>query len=179
VEHGWHAEFGLPLQELDPDFGFLKKLFPSASVLLIGYGKRTFITAPPDNISEYFIGPVPGPSVVQVVGLNAKPTEIYPTGDVVALPLEKNELKTLLDYIWSDFLQDDKGQPVLVSRGTNPEGLFYAARSEYNLMHTCNTWTAKGLHQIFPAFTDQYIVFSGQVMTQVNDLAQKQCGLIL
>jgi hypothetical protein len=81
VEHGWHAELGIPVEELGGNLVFLRDVFPDAKAVIIGYGKKTFFTAPPQTISEYMLGPIPGPAVIQVIGLNVMPDEAYGKDD--------------------------------------------------------------------------------------------------
>lgn len=178
VEGGWHVGLGIPVQELDGGLAFYRNIFPGARVIMFGYGKRTFITAPPDAISEYFLGPVPGPAVIQAVGLNVMPPDAYAPEDVVTLRLPPGGARALSHYIWNDLSKDAAGKPQEVARSNDPDGLFYAAESEYSLLHTCNTWAADALHEAgFPVSGDS-VIFAGQVMTQVDTVAENQCGLV-
>jgi uncharacterized protein (TIGR02117 family) len=172
---GWHAEIGIPVEELDGNLRFYRKVFSGARVILIGYGKKTFFTAPPDTISEYLIGPVPGPAVIHVVGLRVTPMVAYPPENTVTLVLPPGGRKALSDYIWNDLTKDAAGKPMVVAPSTDPDGLFYAAQSEYNLFHTCNTWTADALHEAGLPISGDNVIFSGQVMARVDDAAQSQC----
>lgn len=175
VSHGWHAEFGIPVEELDDSLDFLRQLYPGAQVIMFGYGKKTFITAPADTFSEYFLGPLPGPAVIQVVGLRASPLKAYSPENTVVLDLPSGGSKALSAYIWGELSKDTSGNPMEVARSTEPDGVFYASESEYNLFHTCNTWTADALARSgFPISAD-YVIFSNQVMNWVNTIAETQC----
>ncbi|MDP9127229.1 MAG: DUF2459 domain-containing protein [Pseudomonadota bacterium] len=175
VEAGWHAELGLPVTELGPELAFYRDVFRGAQVLMVGYGKQTFFTAPPDTISEYFLGPVPGPAVIHVVGLSVTPFEAYAPGEVVALPVSAEGARQISREIWKELSKDATGQPRIVARSHDPDGLFYSARSEYNLFHTCNTWTAHIMETGGLPVSGDGVVFSGQVMTQVNAAARDLC----
>ena len=78
VAEGWHTEIGIPVEELGEELKFYRTVFPKAHVIMFGYGKKTFFTAPPDTISEYILGPVPGPAAIQTVALRVTPLEAYP-----------------------------------------------------------------------------------------------------
>ena len=175
VGEGWHAEIGIPVTELDGGLEFYRNVFPGARVLMFGYGKRTFITAPPNTFSEYILGPVPGPALIQVVALKVTPPEAYPPENTVTLALPPGGHKALSKYIWQDLLKDTSARPQIVSRSNDPIGLLYAANSEYNLFHTCNTWTADALHAAGLTISGDEVIFSGQVMTRVNRVAEDQC----
>ena len=175
VGEGWHAEIGIPVNELDEGLGFFRAIFPGAHVIMFGYGKKTFITAPPDAFSEYLLGPVPGPALIQVVALNVKPTEAYPPENTVTLILPPGGRKALANYIWQDLSKDEAGRPQVAAHSNDPAGLLYAANSEYNLFHTCNTWTADALHAARLPISGDQVIFSSQVMTRVNRAAKDQC----
>ena len=178
VEHGWHAEIGIPVEALDRSLGFVHDRFPGAKYVMFGYGKRTFWTAPPHSISEYVLGPFPGPGLIQMVGLNTTPLEAYDSGDTVQLELPPGGAHLLSAYIDQDLVKNDRGEPVIVATSTSPAGLFYAVKSEYNIMHTCNTWTADALRSAGWSISSGTVVFSGQVMSRVDDLAESQCASI-
>jgi hypothetical protein len=64
---------------------------------------------------------------------------------------------------------------MIVAPSTDPDGLFYAAQSEYNLFHTCNAWTADALHEAGLPISGDNVIFSGQVMSRVDEAAESQC----
>ena len=175
VEQGWHAELGIPVRLLDKNMAFVRKVFPGATILMVGYGKKTFFTAPAGTISEYFIGPVPGPAVVHMVGLRVTPLEAYPPEDTITLTLPPGGRKALSKFIWDDLTKDDAGRPVVVAPSTEPDGLFYASQSEYNLFHTCNTWTADALHPAGLPISGDGVIFAHQTMNQVAAAAEHSC----
>lgn len=177
VGQEWHAEIGLPVEALGDDLSFYRKIFPGARVIMFGYGKKTFFTAPPQTLSEYFLGPIPGPAVIQVVGLNVTPPEAYPPENTITLLLPPEGSRSLSAYIWKDLAKDTSGEPQVVSHSANPEGLFYAAQSEYNLLHTCNTWIANALHNAGLPVSGDNVIFLGQVMTRAYEAAESQCPL--
>ncbi|MDR3425351.1 MAG: DUF2459 domain-containing protein [Alphaproteobacteria bacterium] len=175
VGDAWHAEIGIPTRELSDGLAFYRKIFPAARVIMFSYGKQTFFTAPPHTLSEYLLGPIPGPAVIQVVALNVMPPEAYPPEDTITLVLPAGGGHALSTYIGNDLATDASGRPQVVAPSTNPDGLFYAARSEYNLFHTCNTWAADALHEAGLPVSGSGVVFSGQVMSRAADAAESQC----
>ena len=176
IEHGWHAELGVPVEELDRNMAFLRAVFPGVKAIIFGYGKKTFLTAPPQTISEYILGPLPGPAVIQVIGLNVMPEEAYGKENTTALTVGPNGMAALLSHIWGDFEKDGQGEPVVVGPSIDPAGLFYASNSGYSLLHTCNAWTSDVLHSAGLPIKSDGVVFSGQVVSQVNDAASDQCS---
>ncbi len=175
VGREWHAEIGIPVEELKGNLAFYRTLFPEARTLMFGYGKKTFFTAPPDTISEYFLGPVPGPAVIHVVGLRVSAAEAYPAEDTITLTLPPGGSKALSAFIWNDLAKNTSGKPTIVSHSTYPAGLFYAANSEYTLWHTCNTWATEALRAAGLPVSSSGVAFSGQVMNRAEKVAESQC----
>jgi len=161
VGQGWHAEIGIPVEELTGDMAFYRDVFPGARVIIFGYGKKTFFTA--------------HAAVIQAFAINVTPVEAYPPEDTVVLRLPPGGSRALSAYIWQDLIKDASGKPKIVAPSSAPAGLFYAAQSEYNLFHTCNTWAAEALHAAGLPISGDDVIFSGQVMTQIDAVAENQC----
>jgi hypothetical protein len=175
VGQGWHAEIGIPVEELGDDLAFYRDVFSDARVIMFGYGKKTFYTAPPETLSEYVLGPVPGPAAIHAVGLRVMPPQAYPAESTVMLALPPGGAEALSEFIWKDLSKNKAGKPRVVARSSNPDGLFYQAQSRYSLMHTCNSWTADALDAAGLPISGEGIVFSSQVMTRVGNAAKGQC----
>lgn len=175
VVRGWHAEIGIPVEQLDGPLAFYRSVFPGARVLMFGYGKKTFITAPTRSLAEYIVGPFPGPAVIQVVALADTPLEAYEAGSTIRLAITPADNAALSAAIWHDLAKDPDGRPRLVSLGTRPVSVFYAARSGYNLLHTCNAWVADMLNAAGLGISGDGVVFSDQVMSRTADVAAAQC----
>ena len=70
-------------------------------------------------------------------------------------------------------LEKQDGAAVRLADGPYVGSVFYASRETYDLFYTCNTWTARLLHDAgFPMNTN--VVFADQVMRQVSDVAERQ-----
>jgi hypothetical protein len=172
---GWHTQIGLPADELGGGLAAFRGIFPGAHVVMFGYGKRTFMVAPPDDVSEYVIGPAPGPAVIEAVGLRASPAEAYGKAGLVTLALPPGGAARISAFLWNDLERDAAGNPVLVAPGHYPGSLFYGARSGYNLFHTCNTWVADALHAGGLPVDGDFVVLSGQTMGRAAAAATAQC----
>ena len=166
VSRGWHVEIGLPTAELSGPLAFYRTVFPRARTLMFGYGKRTFFTAKVETPSDYLLGPFPGDAVIQVTGLLVSPPLAYPATDVLALALPPGGTRALSDFIWNQLGKDHVGEPRLVAPGNFPGSIFYAARTEYTLAHTCNTWVAEALRAAGLPVAPAGVIFSSQVMAR-------------
>ena len=145
VDQGWHTGIGLPAAQLGGPLAVFRDIFPGASVLMFGFGKRTFFTARVETLGELLLGPVPGPGAIQVVGLRTAPERAYTGATVVRLDLSPAGSGRLSDFLWQAIGRTHAGQPRLISRGLFPGSLFYAASHRYGPTYTCNTWSAQAL----------------------------------
>ena len=144
VDHGWHTEIGLPAEQVTGPLSYFHTVFPGAKVLMFGFGKRTFITAKVETLSELVMGPVPGPGAIQVTGLKVEPARAY-NDLVVQVKLAPDGPGLLSNFIWSAIGRTQAGLPRLISAGLFPGSAFYAASHSYDLSYTCNTWTEEAL----------------------------------
>ncbi len=169
---GWHTDIALPASRLTGGLAAFRRVFPGARTIVFGYGKRTFMTARADRLSEYLLGPFPGPAVIEVFALSTTPEQAYGPADLVTLSLPAGGAERLSDFLWADLDRDGR-DPRLVGPGSFAGSLFYAARSEYGLGHTCNNWVAQALHASGLPVAASGVVFSGQVMQRAEAAAQR------
>ena len=165
VDHGWHTEIGLRVDEITGPLGVYRRLFPGARVLMFGFGKRTWMTAKVESLSELIMGPVPGPGAVQVTALAAQPGDAYDQ-PVTALRLPPGGMEHLSDFIWSTIGRTATGEPRLISEGLFPGSVFYASAPSYSLAFNCNAWTARALSAASVPISAEGVVFAGSVLRQ-------------
>ncbi|HTH99157.1 MAG TPA: DUF2459 domain-containing protein [Stellaceae bacterium] len=170
----WHADIGLPSDELTGPLAYFRQVYPNARAIMFGYGKRTFITAPTDSLSEYLLGPVPGPAAIQLLGLSTLPDAAYLPGETVALHLTKEGEAKLEDFIWQDLAKDASGKPKQID-SSRVGILFYAANSRYTLLHTCNSWAVDALAASGLPLDSHGVIFSGQAMARAQAARARQC----
>ncbi|MBS4076006.1 DUF2459 domain-containing protein [Ameyamaea chiangmaiensis] len=176
VDRGWHTELAVPATLLNGPAAYFRKVFPSARTILIGYGKKTFITAPADDLSAYLIGPFPGPAVIQVGALSVLPTDAYATGDIAPIALSDTQARALSEAINDDLAIGHDGRPRLVSKADSGVSLFYAARSGYRFEHTCNRWTVERLRAAGLPVDPVGVVLAGQAMRRLRDAPRCPAG---
>jgi uncharacterized protein (TIGR02117 family) len=177
IERGWHTGIAIPVSELDANLSFYRGVYPGARVILFGYGKKTFFTVRAKNLSDYLLGPWPGPAAIQTVGLRVPPSEAYGPEEVSAIALPPGGRQALSAYIWNDLVKDAAGKPEILAKSTHPAGIFYAAHSEYSPLHTCNTWTAGALHAAGLSISEKDVVFSSQVRARVEKATNRECSV--
>ena len=177
VDHGWHTDLAIPTGSLRGRMTGFRTVFPGMAVLLVGFGRRTFMTAPVTGLDDLLIGPFPGDGVLLLAGLTAPPDRAYADGTELLLKLSPDAADRLSDFIWRSFALDRSGQPSRIGPGFFPGSAFYAARPGYSGLYTCNTWTEDALHQAAAAPDPGGVVFAGQVMARVARSAGPACAI--
>jgi hypothetical protein len=165
----------LPASDLVGGLAAFRRVYPGAEAVMFGYGKRTFMTARTDGLSEYLLGPFPGPGVIETVGLRDLPPDSYGDEGMVALRLPPGGAARLAGFIWQDLARDRFGGPKLLGPGFYPGSRFYASVSAYNPAHTCNTWLMQALAAAGLPVSGSFVVFSGQAVARVQAEAAREC----
>ena len=176
VDQGWHTEIGLPAQQLLGPLSVFREIFPGATVLMFGFGKRTWMTANVESPSELIMGPFPGPGAIQVVGIRWAPLIAYPDSQVTRLSLDFEQQARLSAFLWNSLGKTRHDTPRLISRGLFPGSLFYAASRPYGPGYTCNSWTAQGLQQAGLPVRADGVMFAAGLLEQTARL-QQACRL--
>jgi hypothetical protein len=143
---------------------------------MFSYGKRTFFTAPTDDIGEYFLGPIPGPAAIQVIALSVLPADAYSAAETTVLSVPKSSTAALSDFIWGDIVKNSGGKPKFISSGHLGGIQFYAAVTQYTLFHTCNTWAVDALAAAGLPVSSDNVIFSGQVVTRAEAVRECQAA---
>ena len=171
VDHGWHTDLALPADGLTGGLAAFRSLFPGMRVLLVGFGRRSFMTSPARGLGDYLVGPFPGDAVLLVAGLSAAPARAYGDGGTVAtIPLTPAERDRLDRFVWKTFAHDALGRALPVGPAFFRGGVFFAARPGYSGFNTCNTWTTAALQAAGLDASPFLVVFAGQAMREATKL---------
>jgi hypothetical protein len=176
VQHGWHTDLAIPSRVLRGNMRVFRRVFPGLRVLVVGFGKRTFMMAPVTTAGDLVLGPFPGRGSLLFIGLNAAPDVAYDHGQETVLDLPPGGADRLSDFIWGT-LEIEQGAPVRIGNGFFPGSIFYATRTRYAGTNTCNTWTAAALHAAGVQITASGVVFAGQTMRQAERLSGGACAI--
>ena len=169
VDHGWHTDLVLPATALRGSLHSFRDRFPGMRFLLMGFGRRTFMTAPVTDLADLLIGPLPGRGALLVAALSAPPDQAYSDGTEARLPLDEPAAHRLSDFLWRSFrLHDDA--PSVIAPGFFPGSLFFDATPGYSGLYTCNGWTADALHAagLSPSAPLFAALFSSQIMRRLR-----------
>lgn len=174
VTHGWHTDLGIPDGTLRGPMTQFRRIFPGMTVLMAGFGKRTFMMAPVTHLGDLLIGPFPGTGTLLIAGLTAPPDRAYGDGTMAVLHLPPGGAERLSDFVWRT-LEVAGGQPVRIGDGFFPGSVFYASRIGYSGLYTCNSWAADALHAAGLVDGAAGVVFAGQVMARAGRVSGGTC----
>jgi uncharacterized protein (TIGR02117 family) len=147
VAHDKHS--GIAVRRADIPAGLWPESrdFPQAEYLEVGWGDR-----------DYYMGRDQGfwgtlraalgsdnPSVLHVAGVRGPLAENFPASEIIEVRLSRDGFERLARYIHDAY--DRAGAPAAAPLGPGLYGdsRFYPARETFNLLRTCNVWTARGL----------------------------------
>ena len=176
LRHGWHTDLAIPVAALRGDMAVFETIFPGLRVLVLGFGRRSFMMSPVMRFSDLLIGPFPGDGTLEVTGLNAPPDAAYDTGSETLVRLPPGGAARLSDFLWHT-LKLEEGRPARLGDGYYPGSLFFATRTGYAGWYTCNTWTVAALQAAGVDVHAEGVVLSGQVMARLAPLAGRACAL--
>jgi uncharacterized protein (TIGR02117 family) len=174
VERGWHTDIGFPFDEVSGDLAGLEHDFPGVRFMVFGFGERDFLMARGSGSGEMLGALFPSMSAILMTALIAPPTEAFADERVLTLRLAQAQVDTMADLLWRALEKTADGSVHRLADGPYPGSAFYASNETYDAFHTCNTWTALLLHDGGLPVNPHGVLFAGQVMDQVAQIAAMQ-----
>jgi uncharacterized protein (TIGR02117 family) len=146
--NGFHTSLTLPSEALNADHP-LRRLFPDARWLVIGWGDEDFFREPGggtvgQGVRAIFPG---GPTVLHVIALDVAPERYFAADDAPHAAVTRAGAAQLARYIDQEIVRSLEGDAVVVAPGQHPgRSYFLRARDEtFSLFNNCNHWAARGL----------------------------------
>lgn len=169
IDHGWHTAIIVRRADVDRALWPEADAFPAATLVEVAWGDRDFYMAADATawmaIKAALAG---GASVLHVAGLERPIAEHFPGSEVVELRVSPGGLEALTRFVAGEHQRDAGGRPSRLQHGLYGSSWFYAARSQYSLGNTCNTWVARALQVAGLPVTPSGVVTAGGVMEQVR-----------
>ncbi|MGH8661384.1 MAG: DUF2459 domain-containing protein [Burkholderiales bacterium] len=147
VAHDKHS--GIAVRRADIPAGLWPESrdFPQADYLEVGWGDRDYYY----GRDQGFTGTLRAafgsnnPSVLHVAGVRGPLKESFPASEIIEVELSRDGFERLVRYIHD--AHDRAGKPVVAPLGPGLYGdsRFYPGWESFNLLRTCNVWTARGL----------------------------------
>ncbi len=174
IDRGWHTDIALPADAVAGPVAGVAQEFPGARFLVFGFGDREFYMSREESVLQTVAAMFPGPGVILVTGLGAPPAAAFGADRVVTLRLSCRELDTMTAFLRRALASRADGSPQRLGDGPYRGSLFYASSETYDLFHDCNRWTLAALLSAgLPADPDG-VIFAGEVMAQVRQIAARQ-----
>ncbi|MGD9921964.1 MAG: DUF2459 domain-containing protein [Pseudorhodoplanes sp.] len=157
VSHGYHAGLAFDTAQLADAAGrdgnaaliAVTQRFAAYPFIEIGFGEERFYASVP-NAAAFDFGLAiralfhPGnPTVMHVVGLPAAPRQVFPSSDIVRVPLSEPGFARLRAALDRDFARH--GEPPLpqaIGKGLYGPSLFFRASGSFHIFNVCNHWVS-------------------------------------
>ncbi|MBM4262395.1 MAG: DUF2459 domain-containing protein [Deltaproteobacteria bacterium] len=140
----WHAAVILRAADIPPGSLVEARDFPDAEYLEISWGDAEYFPAVTPGVSSALKAALwSSGSVIHIVGFGGNVAKAYPKARIIEIALADEDLRRLIGFIDSDIARDDPGKAAPASPGLFPGSRFYAAKSSFSGLRTCNTWIAE------------------------------------
>ena len=176
IGRGWHTDIGLPVEQISAPLSTLEAGFPGVRFLTFGFGERNFVMNHETSFGAMLKALLPSRSALLMTALGTTPQAAFGARNVVVLRLSRAGLDRIEASIWHELELAPDGKPLQLAEGPYPGSVFYAARSTYDGLYTCNTWTAATLRSGGLPITVDGVLFAGQVMAMVRWIAAHQAA---
>jgi uncharacterized protein (TIGR02117 family) len=147
VAHDMHS--GIAVRRVDIPAGLWPESrdFPQADYLEVGWGDRDYYYGRNQSWGAALRAALgsDNPSVLHIAGVRGPLTENFPASEIIEIKLPRDGFERLVRYIQGAY--DRAGAPAAAPLGPGLYGdsRFYPAWESFNLLRTCNVWTARGL----------------------------------
>jgi uncharacterized protein (TIGR02117 family) len=147
IKQRWHTAIVLQTSDIDSIIFPIINQFREYKMIDIGWGDEEFYQYPDFDWELAFKALfIPTPSTLRVEGISISRDLYFDLSEIVVKLIVTNEqFIKILKYIDDTFYRNDNEEIILSSKAGG-QIIFYAAKGEYHLFNTCNTWLAKCLN---------------------------------
>jgi len=163
IGRGYHTDIGIRTADLPAPLAGLAPQYPGLQTMLIGFGDRTFVTTRQKSFGTWLLTLLPGNGAMMVTGLRVAPEAAFGAAHVVRLHVSAHAFAAIVGFVGESFVLDH-GAPDKIGNGPYPGSAFYASSRIYDLMDTCNTWTAAALASGGLDEPTEFTLFANQTM---------------
>ena len=173
LDHGWHTAIVVRRADVDRALWPEVEDFSAATFVEVAWGDRDFYMATPATVwMAIKAALLASASVLHVVGFTTPIAAYFPDSEMVELRLSRRGFDAMTRFISEEYQRDGEGRPTRLQHGLYGASWFYAARSRYHLLNTCNTWVARTLRVAGLSVTPVGTITAAGVMQQVRDTAR-------
>jgi hypothetical protein len=161
---GYHTDIGFHAADVSGPLAQAARAFAGAPTILVGFGDSTFITTRDKWLGTWLLTLLPGKGAMLVTALPGDPEAAFGPDHVVRLRLSGPEFSRMEKFVNGSFALAD-GAPDFIGTGPYLGSRFYASSRTYDLLYTCNTWTAAALASGGLDVPVAFTLFAGQTMS--------------
>ena len=172
VHDAWHA--AIVIKQADVPAAVLPELrdFPSAEYLEFSWGDRDYFPAPDGGFGLALRAAFwSSGSILHVVGFKGALETVYPTAEIIEIPVSEEGFQRLIKFISDTFSRPHPPAPAEARPGLFSNGRFYSAEGKFSLLRTCNTWVAEALNTAGLPINPGYVITAANLGNQVRSLA--------
>lgn len=171
VSHGWHTGLILAASDLNQSIPELKDRFGDAPYYEIGWGDKGFYQAQ-EITTQLTLQAMfwSQGAIMHIVAVPDSPGRYFGQSEVVSTCLTNAQISSLATFISNSFAHDPQGHIVRLKKGIYGNSQFYDGEGRYDLLNTCNKWTAKGLQSAGADLSPSLSLTSESVMRAIRAL---------
>lgn len=170
TNHGWHTGIVVPSNIITAQVPDLAERFKDTPFIEIGWGDKGFYQS-----AEVTTGLTlramfwSSGSVIHAVAVADSPACFFPESSVTEIGLTKEQLDALTEFLVRSFKRNEQKQLIPLKSGIYGDSQFYAAEGRYQLLNTCNKWTAKALVSAGIDIQSTFKLTANSVMATLKD----------
>jgi len=163
----WHTEIGVAAADIHGPLTVLVSDFAGARELVFGWGQREYYMAGHPGSGDLVGAAFPSTAVMLVIAVTTSPTDTFPEAQIFPRGISRPGLDRR-DYLWGYLEKGPDGRPIRLAPGPFPGSVFYASGATYDLVRTCNTFTAEGLRVAGAPVHASGVILAHQVTDQLR-----------
>lgn len=176
VERSWHTDVCVRVEDAGEFVVGLAQRIAGANFLCFGFGERQYVTQREHGLLTMISALFPSQGALLMTVLRDTPAAAFGAENTVALGVSTAGLAGLQAYLHDAVDTDASGGPLRLGDGPYPGSVFFGATGTYDLLHTCNTWTAAALRSAGLPIRTAGVIFAGGVMRQAQPLSTPLLG---
>lgn len=175
--NGYHSDIAAPAA-LFPENHPLRRLYPEANSLLIGWGDDAFYRSDGADLWLGLDALIPPSPSVMHVAYNAPAASAYlGPNDDLAVAISHEGAARFVAYIDAALVLDPAGAPIVVSPGkVIGRSSFLRTRGSFHLFNVCNQWMARALRAAGVDVNARAAWLAGPLIAQARRAGRTGCG---
>lgn len=172
--NGYHTSLSMRA-DLFPADHPVRRLYPQARFLMIGWGDLAFYRSRGDDVGLGLLALIPGgESGMHILADNAVPVETwYYAKEVMPLALSRAGVTDLIAYITDSMALKPDGSADIVAY--EQQGYFLRGRKGFHALNVCNHWTNRALRRAGVPLNAAYSFTGDMLMTRIRGFWPGRC----